>query len=272
MIEPFPRTLLFAPAHRERLVDSAFRSDADAVVLDLEDSVPAAEKDAARQAAAATIERYRGGVPIVVRVNALGSAVFERDLRAMADARPSAVMLPKVDTPEPIERALSLPSDVALILLLESPAGILRALDLAHAAGPRLCALAFGAEDFRASMDVPLADAGALLDIARAMLSMAAAAARVPAIDAPRLALDDPDGLAADSRRARALGFRARLAIHPAQLAPIARAMAPDPADHAWATDVIRAAAESGGDAVSAGGRMIDAATVRRARRILEGR
>ncbi|HEX5474104.1 MAG TPA: CoA ester lyase [Vicinamibacterales bacterium] len=273
MIAPFPRTLLFAPAHRARFVESAFRSDADAVVLDLEDAVPEPDKAAARSAAARIVKDRRDGVPVIVRINAFGMPEFEADLGAMADSRPAAVMLPKVETPDPIERARSMPPEVGLVLLIESPAGILRALDLARVAGPRLIALAFGAEDYRASMRLPPEDGGPALEIARAMLAMAAAAAGVTAIDSPSLQLDDPEALTADSRRARALGFQARLAIHPAQVRPIAEAFAPDPVEREWANGVIRAAAAAkapGQGALRVDGRMIDAATLRRAQRIVD--
>ncbi|MBI4500450.1 MAG: CoA ester lyase [Gemmatimonadetes bacterium] len=273
----FPRSLLFVPANRTAMFARAFAAEAGAIVLDLEDSVPADQKAAARDAVA-TLQLPGGWArPIFVRLNAHGTADFDLDVRAAAAAAVGGVILPKVERAadvRAVDKALAARERgdrrLSLILLLETPGGVMRVAELADCGLPRVVAFAFGAEDYRAGVGVD-ALGPALADFARATIANAAAAAHLPAIDAPYLQVNDLDGLRAAARRARALGFQAKFAIHPSQV-PVIHEEFAGGEDRAWATRVVevyqRAVGEGKGS-VALDGRMIDEATMKRARDIL---
>jgi citrate lyase beta subunit len=162
---------------------------------------------------------------------------------------------------------------MGLVLLLETPRGILRALDLAEAAGDCLHALAFGAEDLRAAMQVDPAESDALVAFALPMIAAAAAAVAVPAIDSPELDITNEDRLRKRAAHARAVGFAAKFAIHPAQLPAIHDAFSATAGQREWAERVSEAyerGKAAGRGSVRLDDRMIDAATLKRARDILD--
>ncbi|MSR07632.1 MAG: CoA ester lyase [Gemmatimonadetes bacterium] len=267
----FPRSLLFVPANRAAMFAHAWESEAEAIVFDLEDSVPAGQKAAARDALTALRPPDGWARPIYVRLNACGTPHFEADVRAVARAPIAGVILPKVEHASDIQAADSaLAPSLSLILLVETPGGLLRLAELADCGVRRVAALAFGAEDYRAGLGVDALDP-ALGDFARASVVNAAAAAGVPAIDAPELQVNDADRLRTTTRRARALGFRARFAIHPSQV-PVIHEEFAGGEDRAWALRAVEAyerAAGQGHGTVALDGRMIDEATMKRARDIL---
>ena len=281
----FPRTLLFVPANRADMFARAWESNAQAIIFDLEDSVPTAHKRSARDALLSLEPPESWARPIFVRLNSHGTENFDLDLRAVTSmtACIAGVMLPKVERAAQVvavdqaiadcERAGQL---LALILLIETPGGVMRVSELVDCGVKRVIAFAFGAEDYRAGMRVDALDP-ALADFARATVSNAAAAAGVPAIDAPLLQLDDVDGLRTAALHARALGFQAKFAIHPSQISVIHEAFAHDALaggiDRAWALRAVEAyerAARDGQGSVALDGRMIDEATMKRVRDILK--
>jgi citrate lyase subunit beta/citryl-CoA lyase len=273
----FPRSILFVPANRTSMYDRAFESEAQAIVFDLEDSVPADEKAAGRRAVASLLPPDGWTRPIYVRLNSCGTDAFDADVRAAASAPIAGVILPKVEragdvrTADNVLRLRERPEQpLALILLIETPAGVLRLAELVDCGVPRVSALAFGAEDYRAGIGVDALDP-ALADFARASIVNAAAAVRIPAIDAPDLQMSDLVRLRAATRHAKALGYHAKFAIHPSQLSVIHEELA-GIEDRAWATRALEAyerAVGEGKGAVAMDGRMIDEATVKRARGIL---
>lgn len=269
---PFPRSLLFVPANQSRLLARAWSAGAEALVLDLEDGVPPAEKEAGRDALRRLDPPATWTGPIFVRVNGFDTPEFEADVRAVAGSRVHGCVLPKAERVEAVRRAAAaLEATTSLILLIETARGVLHAAELADSGLAGLAALAFGAEDYRASLDAGLSPDPVVVDFARVTIAAAAAAAGVPAVDAPELDVRDFDHLRAATRRARSLGFRAKFAIHPSQIATIHEALGGPAAERAWAARVVaayeRAVAEGRG-AVSLDGRMIDAATLRRARNL----
>ncbi len=271
----FPRSLLFVPAHRETMLPHAWASGAEALVLDLEDSVPAAEKAAARDALARLAPPDGWTGRIFVRVNAVTAPEFAADAQAVAAARVHGAVLPKTERPDEVRCAAdALGPDRAIVLLVETARGVVGAADLARCGVPQMVALAFGAEDYRASMDAGVTPDPALFDFARLAIATAAAAAGLPAVDAPELDVTDLEGLRASTRRARGLGFCARFAIHPSQISVIHDALGDPEADRRWAARVVEAyerAAAEGRGAAALDGRMIDAATLRRARALTRG-
>ena len=297
----FPRTLLFVPANRTDMFARAWESDAGAIIFDLEDSVPEAHKAAAREVLVAMQMPEHWTRPIFVRLNSHGTENFDLDLRAVTSMSTpiTGVMLPKVEHAaqviavdkaiaycERVAQVLAVDETMAeservgqslvLILLIETPAGVMRVAELVDCRVKRVVAFAFGAEDYRAGMRVDALDP-ALADFARATVSNAAAAAGVRAIDAPLLQLDAPDALRAATTHARALGFQSKFAIHPSQIAVIheayARAAVDGGIDRAWATRAVEAyerAVRDGQGSVALDGRMIDEATMKRVREVLK--
>lgn len=257
------RSLLFAPAERPDRLLKALDCDADAVIADLEDAVRADRKDAAREEAVRFAAAV-GGPDRVVRVNDPLGELGRRDLAALADVRPAAVMVPKASAESVRVAATSVPRVVALI---ETAAGVREAARIAAEEG--VVALALGTVDLSAELGLaPLPDGAELLHF-RSSLVLDATAARLPAFDGPFLDTTDDRAGAAEAARARALGFDGKLCIHPRQLAGIRAAFAPTAAEVERAARVLDAYERDGDGALVVDGRMVDAAVLRDARRVV---
>ena len=252
------RSWLYVPAHRADLIAKAMAGPADAVVLDLEDAVPVAAKDAARDAAVAALGMPRTK-PLWVRMNA-GSAA---DVAALAAARPDGVRVPKATDPGAVA-ALAQELDLPLHLLVESALGVENAFRLALA-DRCVAGVSLGEADLAA--DLHVRDPAAL-GWARQRVVVANRAAGLPSPVAPVWTdLADPAGLAADTATARDHGFFGRSVIHPSQVEPVNRAFTPSAAD----LDAARALVASvDGASVDARGRFVDPAVVAGARWLLE--
>lgn len=261
-------TLLFVPGGRPDRFAKALASGADAVCVDLEDAVPQADKPTARAAAlAALADPATPGLSL--RINGVTTLAGLEDLVALAaaPALPALLLLPKVEAEAEIAvvRGALGTRTPPLVPLIESARGLRRAH--AIAAAPGVAAVMFGGGDLAGELGVALAWEPLLA--ARCQLLLACAEAGVPAIDVPFVRLDDDAGLAEETARARALGFAAKAAIHPAQVAVIRARLAPSPADVAEAREAATAYAAAGGAAVRHKGRMLEAPIMRRYHRIL---
>ena len=259
------RTWLFVPGDRPERFAKAAAAGPDVVVVDLEDAVAPAHKDAAR---AHVIDWLpRAGVTVAVRINAAGTTWHDADVAALAAlGGPSLVMLPKADRPETVATVLAaLPDGSAVVALVETALGVARAIDLARS--PGVVRLAFGSYDLAAELGVDPDHAPALAP-ARGNLVLASAVGGLAGpIDGVTGDVRDHERLTADVTAAAALGFAGKLCIHPSQVAPAAAALAPSPDEVAWAERVLAAATEDGVALVD--GRMVDAPVVARARRIV---
>jgi citrate lyase subunit beta/citryl-CoA lyase len=274
------RSLLFAPGDSERKAAKALASDADGVILDLEDSVALANKDAARAAVAAMLPVQR---PVAVRVNPRGTPWYLADLAAVVRGRPDAILLPKCTGPadllaldhhlEALEVAAGLPvGGIGVFALVTETAVSLGHLDYAGSP-PRLLGLCFGAEDLSADLGIsPRAASGytAPVAAARAATLVAAAQAGVPALDTPWPDPKDAAGMVAEAAAAAQDGFAGKLCIHPGQIALANAAFTPSPQRVEWATRVAAAfAASPGAGVMTLDGAMIDQPHLKLARRIL---
>ncbi|NYI78862.1 HpcH/HpaI aldolase/citrate lyase family protein [Nocardioides panzhihuensis] len=259
------RTWLFVPGNRPERFDKAAAAGPDVVVLDLEDAVAPAHKDAAR--AHVTDWLPQADVTVAVRINAAATIWHDADLAALAALDgPSLVMLPKADSPETVAAVLAaLPDGSAVVALVETALGVAGAIDLARS--PGVVRLAFGSFDLAAELGVDPDHAPALAP-ARGKLVLASAVGELAGpIDGVTGDVRDHERLAEDVTAAAALGFAGKLCIHPGQVAPAAVALAPTPDEVAWAERVLAAATEDGVALVD--GRMVDAPVVARARRII---
>jgi citrate lyase subunit beta/citryl-CoA lyase len=272
------RSLLFVPGDDEKKLAKALSCEADALIVDLEDSVALAAKAAARATAAAFLReaRRRARRPrLIVRVNPLGGDLTDADLDAVMAEAPDAIMLPKALGGASVqqlgaklavheaERGLADGATRILVLAAESARALFGFASYVGCSR-RLEGLAWGGEDLSADLG---AEANRLADgayaapyaLARALTLIGAAAASVSAIDAAFVNFRDAEGLAAEARAARRDGFVAKLAIHPGQVAIINAVFTPSAEAIARAKAVVAAfAAAPGAGVVSLDGEMLD--------------
>jgi citrate lyase subunit beta/citryl-CoA lyase len=258
------RSYLFAPGHNAKLVDRVFGAGADAVMLELEDAVPADAKAAARAMTAEALADRAGWV----RINALRSELAAADLEAVAPLA-AGLRLPKVERAEDVQWVVDrCGSDTPpLICAVESARGLLAAEEIASVEQVRH--LSIGGVDLR--RDLNTGDGDLPMLHARSHLVVASTAAGLaPPIDSVYPHLDDPDGLRAQAEFARSLGFFGKSAIHPRQLGVLHAVFTPSQDEIAWAHEVIEAFDAAGGAATRLpGGDFVDLPVAARARRML---
>lgn len=275
--ERLRRSRLYIPGNQPKLMISGGLYGADGIILDLEDSVPPAEKDAARLLVRnALVALDWGASERMVRVNQ--GALGEEDLAAIAAHNPHTVLLPKVEEASQVGRAaeilLSLVGGDAAFLMpiLESPGGIHRAFAIA-AADPSVVALTLGLEDLSAELAAPRTAEGWESFLARQTTVYAARAAGVQPIASVFSDIEEEAGLAAYVQRERGLGFDGIGCIHPRQIPVVHREMTPSEAEAERAVRVVRAAREAeerGLGAVAVGSKMVDPPVVQQAFRTVE--
>lgn len=264
------RSLLFVPGNRPERFAKAARSGADAVILDLEDSVPLADKAMAREAISAHWhELLTLQVPMVVRINADDRAAASDDLAA-ASRLPglAGLMVPKAQSPASLARLHAALGGVALLPLIETAAGFHAVRALAGVEG--VLRLTVGHIDFMADAGMACDDDQSELAPLRFAVAMATREAGLaPAIDGVTVQTGDPTRLRQDTRRALRFGFGGKLCIHPSQVSGVHEAFAPTPTEIDWARRVIAADEGAAGAAVQLDGRMVDRPVVLQARRTL---
>ncbi len=270
------RSLLFVPGDRPDRFAKAVASGADAIILDLEDAVTQSAKARARDAVAKYLAGERP-VPVLVRVNALGSGMTGEDLAAVLAGRPDGVVLPKAEGAASVEALIAMMghrSAPILPIATETPAAIFQ-LGTYGAVADRLLGLTWGAEDLPAAMGATTAREAdgrytPPYEMIRALTLFGAHAAGVAAIDTVFPAIRDEAGLAAYVARARRDGFTGMMAVHPAQVATINAGFTATPDEIERARRIVNAfATQPGVGAVALDGQMIDAPHLKQALRVL---
>jgi citrate lyase subunit beta / citryl-CoA lyase len=279
------RSLLFVPADSERKLGRGLESGADALILDLEDSVAAPNRPMARRLAREFLETYGSErIRRYIRINPLASGLALDDLAATVVGRPDGILLPKF-TPEDVrtadhylsafEAAAGAPVGAIRIIAIatETPAAVF-ALGGYKGISPRLEAITWGAEDLSACIGgnnrTIDGDYDGPYKLARSLCLLAASAAEVVAIDPIYTDFKDPEGLKAECAAARRSGFVAKMAIHPAQLATINEAFSVSASERDWAQRVVAAfAANPDAGTLALDGKMIDKPHLVLARRLL---
>ncbi len=255
---------LFVPGDRPERYAKAVSGGASCIILDLEDAVAPGDKSRARDCVA---RHGIDDVPVIVRMNAAGTPWFEDDLAMLRTARVAAVMIPKAAAPEIVARVVSGSGISAILPLVESAAGLADLADLL--AAPHVIAAAFGSIDL--AMDLGCDHAWEPLLAARCDVVLRSRLAGIAApVDGVTVATDDAALVTAEARRARALGFRGKLAIHPRQLAPIRQAFRATEAERDWAGRVLAAVERDPRGALTVDGCLVDRPVIERARRIAE--
>lgn len=269
------RSLLYVPAHSERFVAKAHERDADAIILDLEDSVPADRKDAARLMLVDSVASVRqGGARVFVRINTPDNDQVA-DAVAACRAGADGLIVPKVQSAQDIDALVTILehverdgpcSPMGLIALIEDAGGLLDSRAIAGA--PRLIGLALGGEDFALSIGAePMPE---VLRLPKLMVHYAAKARGLMSLGLLRSIADysDHDGIEAAAREASIHGFDGATCVHPSVVPLLNVGFVPSAEQRAWAKRVVEAA-ETGEGAFVIEGKMVDAPVIARARLIL---
>jgi citrate lyase subunit beta/citryl-CoA lyase len=278
------RSVFYVPGNNEKMVAKAPEFPADIITLDLEDSVPPAEKVKARELVRENLKYAgSGGSTVYVRINNWETLLTNDDLEAIVHERLSGVCLAKCGGPdhvqrldwklEELERRRNLKvGSIAIQLLIETAKGVINAYPSAIAS-KRVSSLIFGAVDFTKDMRVKYTLEADEQFYARAHTAVAARAAGCIAIDCPFVAYKDTEAFEKSTRFGRQLGYEGRMLIHPSQIEPSHRIYTPSPEDVEWAQGVVKVFEEEGiakgAAAVSYQGKMVDTPVYENARTIL---
>jgi citrate lyase beta subunit len=266
------RCLLFVPGTRPERFEKALATDVDQVCIDLEDAVALADKETAREATFAFIKQgHSTRCELGFRINAISTDQGKRDLAVMVASQvcPAFVMLPKVESADDIHVALQILGgvQVPLIAQLESPRAVFESRAIAKVTS-MLQALMFGGFDYAVAARVKPGKAGWAW--ARSMIAAAAAEAEVGAIDVPSLEIKDATIVSDETDEVIAMGYTAKAAIHPAQVAAIQSAYLPTNVEVANAQKIVSAIAAANGAAIAVDGKLVDRPIELAAQRILE--
>ena len=271
------------PGNRANMLEKALGLGPYAYIPDMEDSVPAEEKQEARRLVASFLPRLAAAGPLVIpRLNHIDSGLLRDDLAAVMGPHVYGVSVGKIRSTEDVRFVSGMMDELEkearleaggtrLVPWIESAMAVVNAHEIC-AASPRIVAVAFGAEDFTNDMGIERSGDEGEVSYPRSVISVAARAAGVMALDTPYFALRDPDGLKADCHTARGLGFQGKFAIHPDQVDVINEVFAPSPAEEEQARRVVAAyeeAQRAGRGSTSMDGMVIDLPVVKRARNLL---
>jgi citrate lyase subunit beta/citryl-CoA lyase len=285
------RTALFAPGIKERVMTKALESGADAVILDLEDSVPVASKAEARALVAKSIDAAAGSLSrplIYVRVNGAATGLLTDDLNAVVRPGLDAILLSKAENVEDVQKTAAAlernesqcgmkQGSAEIILQIENALGVYNCFNLIKAS-PRVAATCFGSArdgDLQTDLGCSWSIEGTELLYARSkvLLDTRAAGGHIHPLDGVFSDLNDETGLIADSRLSARLGYIGRTVIHPKQIAPVKSAYAVPELEVAYYQKVVvefAAAEKAGTAAIAVDGKLVDYAMAQRARRVLE--
>ena len=267
------RTLMFVPGNQERRIEKARSVPADALILDLEDSVPPPEKDSARKMVAASIDGLASsGREVFVRINSLSTSYAVSDIKAIVIRGLRGICLPKTESADDIHNIDVLIADaekgaglelgsIGLLTLVETPKGIINAYEIASAS-PRILGVTLGAEDYALEMGIKRTEEGTEIYYPRMVITLACHAANVLAIDCVYTNVRDQEGLIRETKLVGQMGFQGKLVIHPGQVDPVNQTFTPSEEESAYAQRVVEAfeaAVTQGQASTSLDGRMIDA-------------
>lgn len=278
------RSLLFVPGNKDNMLEKALGFRPDAFVPDMEDSVPEAEKENARNTIAAFLPKLaESGIAVIPRVNSLDTGLAADDLAAVVGPHVQGISIGKIHGPGDIDTVSGLIGEleagsglaegtIKMLPWLESAKAMVRCYEICRSS-PRIIGVAFGAEDFTHDMGIERLEDESEVAFARNHLCVSARAAEVLAFDTPYFRFKDEEGLRANSAAARQCGFKGKFAIHPAQIDAINESFSPSAREIEHARRVVAAfeeAERAGRGSTSLEGKVIDVPVVKRARALLE--
>lgn len=264
------RSFLFVPANRPERFTKALASGADAVILDLEDSVPLAAKAEARAAIRTNwAQLEQAGCAVLIRINSPDTEWGRHDLRDLQSLPGLAgIMVPKCESAQILTTVAQAFVDTDILPIIESASGYLALSAISKA--PQICRLVVGHIDFLADTGMVCSDDQRELDSLRFEVAMHTRNANLaPAVDGVTVSVDDEDLIRADTERSLRFGFGAKLCIHPKQVSVVHAALAPTADQIHWAQRVLAVMETSQGSAVQLDGKMIDLPVVLQAQRVL---
>ena len=267
------RSFIFTPGLKPEMFPKALASGADIVCVELEDGIAPKDKDEARKSALALFEKPQteDGVERIVRINSMREGFGIADVQAIltTDTPPTALMMPKVRTPDEVVILDQLLTErghaTRLHVIIETNAGLEAAYDIAHCS-PRIDAMFFGGVDMAAELGCKN-DWEPLL-YARSRVAHAAASAGLDVIDVPYLDLEDPEGMVVEALKSKDLGFAGKGSIHPKQIAALNEVFTPAQADIARARHIIKTFEEADTGLVVIDGKLIEKPVLREMNRI----
>ncbi|MEO6318674.1 MAG: CoA ester lyase [Acidimicrobiales bacterium] len=272
------RSVLYMPGANERALEKARSIPADALILDLEDAVaPDAKVEARDRVCAAATSGAYGSREVAIRANGIGTAWHDDDLRAIAEAGPAAVVIPKIDSAADVHRietaleAGGAPAHTRIWAMLETPIAMLSALEIASSS-ERLAVLVMGTNDLAKELQAAHVPGRQPLLAGLGHCLLAARAAGKVILDGVYNDIKDDAGFLAECEQGRDLGFDGKTLIHPSQVDPCNHTFAPTEEEVAKANEIIQAFEEAqaeGRGVVTVGGRMIENLHVEQAKRIL---
>jgi citrate lyase subunit beta/citryl-CoA lyase len=277
------RTMIFVPGYRRKFLDNAINFDADALILDLEDSVPETFKSEARRNIREYLDAGVFRQQVFIRVNSADSGGLLEDLNWTLHSNTTGFMFTKaVDerdvvyfdkllTQLELDRGMAA-GTFAMCPLIETGSAVLRAYEIASAS-PRTVALAFGGEDYLTDLDGLHKEHGASLLVPRSLIVIAARAAKIDVIDTPYLNIRDLQGMRVELELARELGFSGSLILHPTQIAVGNEVFTPSAEEIAEARRIVAAISDSnlhGSGVTMLDGGLIGPPMMKRALSVLE--
>jgi len=282
-MERLRRTMMFVPGNNPAMMQDAFIYGPDSIMLDLEDSVTMAEKDAARllvHNALKTIDY--GTTEMVVRINPLSTPYGRKDVEAVVKAGVDVIRMPKTETAEEVkelereiekvETELGCVGRTQIMAAIESALGIVNAYEIATAS-KRMMGIALGAEDYSANLKTQRTPGGAELLLARETIVVAARAAGIDALDTVYSNLNDMETFRREVELIKTLGFDGKSIINPRQIEVVNEVFAPKEKDIVKAQTILAAIKEAeakGSGVISVNGKMVDRPVVLRAQRTID--
>ena len=254
----FPVSPLFVPANKLDWIEKALTSEADGLILDLEDSVPIKEKNKTRGELTTYLSSQKITTPFIIRINPLTSKEGKEDLSLLEVAGENFIglMVPKIEDPAEL---MGLPETLKVVILVETPAAIENLASLA--AEKRVYGIALGGADLSAELGSDMSWDSLLYS--RSKIVTHASINGVFSIDSPFMDINDLDQLNEESRKAKSLGFNSKFAIHPNQVETINRNFLPSEEEIEEAKKTLKAFANSDGGAIAVDGKMVDEPVVK---------
>ncbi|ATO21157.1 CoA ester lyase (plasmid) [Acinetobacter sp. LoGeW2-3] len=259
------RSYLFVPANRTERYEKALSTQADVVIIDLEDAVPVELKDSARQALCQWLSEHPEQ-HVIVRINSSQTEWFSQDIQLAQYSNVSAIVLPKAEAVEDIQTILAI-RNIDIFPLIETPVGFAKVREIAKA--PHVSALMFGSIDFQLEMNMQ-GGYFELLSFRNELVLVSRLAGINAPVDGVTVDFKDQELVRLETQQAKNLGFAGKLCIHPAQVNVVNDTFSPTEAEIEWAKQVINIVDQSQGQAVSLNGKMIDLPVILKAKKILE--